>query len=417
MKKNNILNYLFICIVINLIPIILLGIFEIQNKIYSVLVIIMYMVQTLIMFWAVKPKIKETSKKVIVIFIAFFILQVIVQIFNYIKWSRIEIKDIANIFSCLANIYIFVYLCSKFETTKEEFIDFMKKIVIIGIISCIYNVIANWNDIINIVNIKESYDVSISSFFPNRNQYAIFMLICIIANLYIIANKVSKKYIAIQILFIISIILTMSRNAILGLAILYGVYLCLNFKNINSKLTKKQKIIIVASVILFIIIATILLIKIPDLIENINKLFIRTYTVNTESGRLALWINGFNIFKDNPILGVGRFTGVNINMNEYNSPLDQFHNIYVETLVSYGIVGLIGLIYLFYIIIKKILNSKLGNTEKKIMLSSIIVFLAISCFETTTRFSIGYADTISMIYFFTIPLICANMNSKEEENE
>ena len=417
MKKNNILNYLFICIVINLIPIILLGIFEIQNKIYSVLVIIMYMVQTLIMFWAVKPKIKETSKKIIVIFIAFFILQVIVQIFNYIKWSRIEIKDIANIFSCLANIYIFVYLCSKFEITKEEFIDFMKKIVIIGIISCIYNVIANWNDIINIVNIKESYDVSISSFFPNRNQYAIFMLICIIANLYIIANKVSKKYIAIQILFIISIILTMSRNAILGLAILYGVYLCLNFKNINSKLTKKQKIIIVASVILFIIIATILLIKIPDLMKNINKLFIRTYTVNTESGRLALWINGFNIFKDNPILGVGRFTGVNINMNEYNSPLDQFHNIYVETLVSYGIVGLIGLIYLFYIIIKKILNSKLGNAEKKIMLSSIIVFLAISCFETTTRFSIGYADTISMIYFFTIPLICANMNSKEEENE
>lgn len=417
MKKNNILNYLFICIVINLIPITLLGIFEIQNKIYSVLVIIMYMIQTLIMFWAVKPKIKETSKKIIVIFIAFFILQVIVQIFNYIKWSRIEIKDIANIFSCLANIYIFVYLCSKFEITKEEFIDFMKKIVIIGIISCIYNVIANWNDIINIVNIKESYDVSISSFFPNRNQYAIFMLICIIANLYIIANKVSKKYIAIQILFIISIILTMSRNAILGLAILYGVYLCLNFKNINSKLTKKQKIIIVASVILFIIIATILLIKIPDLIENINKLFIRTYTVNTESGRLALWINGFNIFKDNPILGVGRFTGVNINMNEYNSPLDQFHNIYVETLVSYGIVGLMGLIYLFYIIIKKILNSKLGNAEKKIMLSSIIVFLAISCFETTTRFSIGYADTISMIYFFTIPLICANMNSKEEENE
>ena len=415
MKKNNILNYLFICIVINIIPVALLKIFEIPSKIYTISVILGYMVQTLIMAWAVRYKLKETSKKAIIFFAILFILQVTAQIFNYLRWDKIVIRDIANIFSVLVNIYIFIYLCSKFKITKEEFISFMKKMLILGLISCIYNIFANWSDILNIFNAKDSYSVSISSFFPNRNQYGLFMLICIISSLYIIIKEKSKKYILTQILFIISLILTMSRNAILGLVILYGLYIVLNIKNMILKLTKKQKIILTSSIIVILLIGIILLFSVPMIWETIDKLFLRTDTISTGSGRTIVWKNGINITKNNPILGVGRFTGVSLNTNQYNSPLTQFHSIYIETLVSYGILGLASLVYLFITIIKKVLNSKIQTIEKKIMLSSIIVFLVLSCFETTCRFAAGYVDTIYMIFFFTIPLIYANIKSETEE--
>ena len=51
------------------------------------------------------------------------------------------------------------------------------------------------------------------------------------------------------------------------------------------------------------------------------------------------------------------------------------------------------------------------------MLISVVVFLVISCFETTCRLSIGYADTISMIYFIAIPIIYSNIKGQKVEEE
>ena len=72
-QNKNILNYLFICIVINIIPTVLLGEFNISNKIYTLLTIGVYVIQTLIMLWYIKDKIKTTSKKMVISIIIFFI--------------------------------------------------------------------------------------------------------------------------------------------------------------------------------------------------------------------------------------------------------------------------------------------------------------------------------------------------------
>ena len=142
-QNKNILNYLFICIVINIIPVVLLGEFNIPNKIYTLLTIGVYVIQTLIMLWYIKDKIKTTSKKMVISIIIFFILQVITQVVNIVNFGIIEIKDIANILVVAINIYIFVYIASKFEVTKEQFVDFMKKMIFLGVVSCIYNLIVN----------------------------------------------------------------------------------------------------------------------------------------------------------------------------------------------------------------------------------------------------------------------------------
>lgn len=418
MKNKNILDYLFFCIIINLIPIISLKVLEIPNKIYTILVLFVYAIQTLIMCFVVRKKLKETSKKTIIILLLFFILQIIAQLISYFKWNHFEIQDVANIFSVTINLFLYLYLCAKFEITKDEFISFMKKMIIVGLIACIYNIIVNWGSIINIFNLDYSYSVSISSFFPNRNQFGMFLLIMIMSTLYILIDKRSKGYIALLIVFLINLIWTMSRNAMLGTGVLVILFILFNGKDIVREMTKKQKIIVCSILAILVIIVVVLLFTIPEIWETINRLFIRTDLSDPTAGRMKIWKNGIDILKNNPVIGVGRFQAIYLNNTVYKSLLDQFHNIYIETLVSYGIIGLTGLGYLIIRNIKKVKNSAIDKVTKRLMLSSIIVFLVISFFETTCRFAIGYVDTINMIYFFTIPLIYANIkNEKEVPNE
>lgn len=415
MKTRNILDYLFACIIINLIPVILLKVFEISSKLYTVLVLVAYATQTLLMCWLVRKKITETSKNLIIILITFFVLQIIAQLLSYFRWKNIEVQDIANILSLIINIFIFLYLCAKFEVTKKDFIAFMKKMVIVGLISCIYNIIVNWEYIINIFSVEYSYNVSISSFFPNRNQFGSFMLVMIISTLYILINQRDKKYIFLLLLFIINLILTMSRNAILGMGLVFIFFIIFNLKDFYKRLSQKQTIIICCIIAVLIIIGIVLLITIPEISDTIDRLFLRTSTGDLTSGRTKVWANGIEIWQNNPLIGVGRFQAININMTIYNSNLNQFHNVYIETLVSFGIVGLVGLVYIIFREIKKVKNSQIDKTSKRLMITSILVFLVISCFETTCRFAIGYVDALNMIFYFTIPLIYANIKGEKEE--
>ena len=417
MKTRNILDYLFVCILINLIPVILLKVFEIPSQIYTILVLLVYAIQTLIMCWVVRKKVKETSKNIIIVLIVFFILQIIAQVCSYFRWQNLEIQDVANILSLTVNIFIYLYLCAKFEITKKDFIAFMKKMVIVGLISCIYNIIVNWEIIINFFGLEYSYLVSISSFFPNRNQFGSFMLIMIIATLYILINQKDKKYIFLLLLFIINLILTMSRNAILGMGLVFIFFIIFNIKDFYKKLSKKQIIIICCIIAVLIIIGIVLLITIPEISDTIDRLFLRTYTLDPTSGRMKVWTTGIEIWQNNPLIGVGRFHAININETVYNSELDQFHNIYIETLASFGIVGLLGLAYIIFREIKKVKNSQIDKTSKRLMITSILVFLVISFFETTCRFAIGYVDTLNMIFYFTIPLIYANIKGEKEEEK
>ena len=418
MEQNdkNILNYLFTCIVINIIPIMLLGEFNIPNKIYTILTILVYIIQILIMIWCTKNKIKDTSKKIIIFILVIFSLQVITQIINFLNFGSVEIKDIANIVAVILNIYLFIYMALRSEITKDQFIDFMKKVVFLGVISCIYNIIVNFEDVINIFNVKNSYDLNLKSFFANRNQYGIFLIIVMLSNLYVLNIEHSKKYIVLQIIFVISAILTMSRNTILGTIIMNLLFLSFNIKNIKEKLTKKQMITLISVCSIVVLIILLSIVFVPEIKETINKLFIRTYTISTDSGRIKLWINGVDLVNSNLLTGIGRFKAIMLNNTAYNSRLDQFHSIYVETLVTYGIVGEVCLIYSIVQYIKRIKNSFIDKGEKNIMLIGIITFLIISCFETTCRLSIGYADTITMIYFITIPLMYTNIKLKEENN-
>lgn len=410
MKKNNILTYLFVCIIINIIPTAMLKVLEIPNKIYVIANAICYALIILIMLHAVRKEIKKVPNKKIILLITFVLLQIIVQIVNYFCQGSIQFLDIVNILSVTINIFIFIICVSYSNVEKEDIQEFMKKMVLLGLVACLYNIIINGMQMLNIAKLTNSYIANFSSFFPNRNQFGSFIVTILLANLYIKQENKKNFYKLAEIIFIINLVLTMSRTAIIGMIFMYIIKFCLDYFYIKK--ISKNRFIFITFMIMILIVVMIFVFTSERYIKLIDKLFIRSENIQTGYGRTTVWKNGIDmILNGNYLLGLGRFNAVNLNKTVYNSHLEYFHSIYIETFVTYGIVGIIFLFLLFKYIIKRISKSSLDRVYKNIFITYVGVFMIISIFETTTRFSIGYADIMNMIWFITVPIIVSSKNS------
>ena len=404
-KKINIMKYLFICIIINLIPIIMLGVFQVSQSLYSKMVYAIFCIQTIIMIFAIKQKVFSISNKQIYLLLLFIIIQIGSQAVMYLIDKHIEMLDIINILCVALNFFIFVICVPKLEVKNQDIMKFMKRMVALGVIACIYNIIINGLDMIHLINLDSSYSASFSSFFSNRNQFGIFVLICIISNLYL-KNANKKRYLIINLLFVINLVLTMSRTSIMGLVLIYVIKYYLDLK--NKKIGKKQIFNFIIILLLITLVVVYLCIS-TGFVEVFVRLFIRKETLETASGRTTIWKNGLNIVLDRNILtGVGRFKAIEINQREYDSTLNQFHNMYIEIFVSFGISGLIIFLTFLIAVLKSIKRSNCDY--KNILVATVVCFWILGFFESFCKFSAGYVDTICTIYLFAIPLLLSRTN-------
>ena len=113
---------------------------------------------------------------------------------------------------------------------------------------------------------------------------------------------------------------------------------------------------------------------------------------------------------------MGRFQGTESLKFEKKS-FSQFHNIYVDSLVTGGIVELLFVLYIYGFVIRKIFKSNIEKKYKNLYLTMFITFAIYICFESFGRFSIGASDTLCLIFFVTIPLLHANSSNAEEKQK
>lgn len=371
------------------------------------------MIQTILLsICKIENKIKLTYKEFVFICIIVFI-EILSNLLTILLFDNYNLNEILVIVSVTTNIYFLIVCMKHYKIELKELYVFFYKLVKIGIIACIFNLFLNYKQILNLSVLNNSYEAQFSSFFANRNTFGILMLICIISNQYLIEEKYNKKCIIYQLLFVINIILTMARTSILGFVLFYILYLFFSYIKYHKKITKyKFFYLIIAFVVL--IACTFKVITTPTLFNKIDTLFLRTNSVKSGTGRTDVWMNGLNIcIQYNLLFGVGRYKALELNETIFNSDLPYFHSIYIETLATYGICGLIVLIYGVKNIFKKIRKSEFKYNL--ITISAMYSFLFISIFESTTRFSIGYADTVSLIYFFSIPILIGNVYDKLKE--
>lgn len=413
---------LIFIVILNIIPVIQANIFSktIGNSSSEITVGITFIIElALIVYYFIKYKIKfnKTTLKYMIAFSILIGIMLFTQIVMFFR-GYFNARDIIDIGTKFCTITLLIISFTSLRIEKDELKNFFKFMIIIGIIACLYNLIYYSKEIVGLLDIKNSYSVHIKSFFANRNQYGLFLMMVIMSNFYLLANEKNKKNIIIYIITILillcNMVFTMSRTALGGTVFFILI-------SLFSLLKGKRRIITILSIIcIAIVIGIIVFISAPDLIQKIENLFLRPETITTGGGRTKIWKEGVNIVvQENPISGVGRFSGVN-QLNDYLRTLglhtSQFHSVYIETLVSGGILAVIALIFMFVRNIYYLIKSQLLPKEKNIIICMIITFMIVGLVESC-RFSMGYVDTIFTIMFFSIPVLVIEQAKYDKINK
>ncbi len=245
------------------------------------------------------------------------------------------------------------------------------------------------------------------SFFAHRNQFAIFLYIAIISNMFLIMKYGKIRYILPLIVLGINLLLTASRTGILCTAIFIFLFFVT-----TPKIKIRYKILIfLICAVLFGISVKVIYEQYPDIAQKVEKVFIRSQSIKNFTGRSDIWKIGINLInKDDKTLafGVGRFIGIKALEGLQNGNITQFHSFYVDMLVTGGIMELVYLISIYLVVIVKVLKSKMDKKFKFIYVSAFLSYAVYCLCESLGRFSIGCADTVCLIMFISIPLLHAN---------
>lgn len=431
-KMNNIMNkviekiktklnlpiILFIIIFINFIPLILPNMFS--KEAIAVPVFLMaggFAIEIGIMFCYFLVEFKKNDKKIeitkemkkaFILLSIVTIILLIVQVCNFFT-SNLSKMDIVNIGCIFANIvFLFILILNK-KINEKDIYSFFKAIVYMALASCIVNLLIYYKEILGFIGIGPKYSmvIKIKSFFANRNQFAFFLYVGIIADIILLKNENKIIYKILLPVFFISLIITMSRTGLLvGLILLVMLFF------INEKMSLKTKLSISAGlIVLGIIILIIVSNFMPTLWKSINANLVRIHEVKNLSGRTDIWSIGINLLVQKPqnmLFGIGRFNAIKLLEDVDGTRFTQYHNIYLDSLVTGGIITLAYFIFIFYTVIKKVIKSDLDKNIKNVYITMFITYAIYIMFESFGRFSIGCSDTLCLIFFITIPLLHAN---------
>jgi len=392
---------LFACILFSLFPIVFAHTISpdfASSMMYQVLVGIMFILQSVIVL---KYFLTSETKTIKIIFLIYALILTISQLITLLLSSLtigINYLDIINAFARFISVFIFLCIPSKMTISKDDFRRFMLLITILGLVASLYNLVTNFREALNILNINNAYEVSFTSFYLNRNSFAQLLLFSIIANSFLNSETKRKYRLLFYLLYFINIFLTLSRTVLASVIIFLVVSSVIYKRNI----IKGSIIILIAIIILALLIQT----K-PDIKRFIIDMVVRKETGT--SGRTDLWSVGIRILDDsNWFFGVGYISSIDI-INDMGFSSHEFHSFYIETLVGGGIIDL--LLHLIILIFISARIKVIYKNDRKIgalYFSAYISLLVYAMFESASIFSMGYVGTLFTIFIVTIPLLYSN---------
>ena len=308
--------------------------------------------------------------------------------------------DILNGLASVLIFFIYFTLPLNIKISEQTIYKLHVKMIKFALLSCIYNIIVNLDDLLTINMLTNSYDAAFQSFFSNRNQYGAFLFIALTVLDILDKTKISKKKVVLlYIILFINLLLTMSRGAILASL----VYFSLSF--LSKKKANKDWIFLCS------FICIVIFVFLNDSIRNI----IKDYIIRPDhgsTGRSSLWSLGLQIYEENSLLfGTGGNTALDM-AKDMGMTRSEFHSFYIEALLSSGIIGLLFIVFILFVIIKKHLN-EISYKNKRIKLKlRIISFLCLGLVESVNVFSLGYVGIFFSVFIITLPLLMSN----EERN-
>lgn len=310
-----------------------------------------------------------------------------------------SIASLAQFFlpAILAIVLIFGF--GKLHFDRQDAEKLLQVITAMMVFSSLYNIILNFQDITTITSIAGSYDVDIKGFFYNRNVLGYMMATGIASALYLWVRQKKWIYAPTIAILVVSLLATMSRGAIIFTLIFCIIFLLNQYK---SKLAGA---------------AVLAAILVPLSLFAINQPFIQNNYIRSDSidtGRTGLREFGLDYFmQHNILLGDGQRAMTALE-EEYDR--SSYHNLYIESLVTQGILGvaivLLGIGYAFSrirIVIRK--YPDLGF----FFLAYLLAYVAYIFIEALPLFYATPNSIVTTYIILLMPLLLANFINKQAD--
>ncbi len=398
LNSKKILKIISICIMI-LIP--FLQVFGRYLEKYNIInnsdsinpAIIFYVATPVLLFIYIRDLIKSKRKLDIFDYL-FYILTfagIIASVFAIDSYLSIFGKALRHEGFLTVLSYYLLFINWKNNGTKKEVCDFIKLVVLIGILNSIYSILQIYTNFSFILRFSQD-DTMAFGLCINPNFFGSLMVTVLsIVSCYFLMNKNSsiKEYLIIILLFI-GLINSQSTGPFLTIVVALIFISIFLYKKKNLVL---RKLIILTFILLATYSSIYLLNKYVYRIDRCEMCDINKTIENGGNGRLNIWKNSLGVIKDNFFTGVGfdnfhlaypnpkidSSISLTVTNGEVSaSPMksyfivDNAHNVYLHTLSTTGIIGLIPYLMLCLFTFIKGLKSK--NKLMFLLLSGFVAY-------------------------------------------
>ena len=257
------------------------------------------------------------------------------------------------------NVWLFVLIglygaYYRKSVTKNCFEKMCDLIVVLSVLAAIYGLyqfnqisIANGRTFLEF-HIFNSPTRRITSTFMNANIYAMVIdFVCVICMYRFVKNEnilYRIFYFIIALFNFFVLYLTGSRTALLPFVVIFPIFLyCIRWKKL-----------FITSIVLELCVCGLVFLK-PNLIPRISDM-------STFASRIKIWKTAFLCISMHPFFGWGPQTYKQFYPLVHGHKAPHAHNIYTDSILSYGIVGTLILLVYIFLLNKEIFTS---NTRKE----------------------------------------------------
>ncbi len=333
-------------------------------------------------------------------------------------WGSLE--RMGGFWTFLHYLVYFIILISVFRT-KEDWFRLLKVMVFVGVLSALYG----FGQKTNIkFFIGSGERARIFGTLGNAALFAGYQIVNLfLALILVFSSPVSLKqrpyfFIAAAI-NTIAVLMTAVRGSVLGVGVGFLVFAFLYFFFSKSRVAKRVLIGIIAALILFIAFSFAFnnsqFVKNSRYLSRITDFSLQAYTVQT---RLWAWQAGFEGWKETPktiLFGWGP-ENFNVPFSKHFNPkffaglgsetlFDRAHNMFVEILVTMGLLTFLAYISIFLIAYKLIWRNLRSGMEPSLgigLISLITAYIIHNCFifDTSANFLVFFT-VLGFITFLT----------------
>lgn len=340
----------------------------------------------------------------------FIIILILILINSYFvaegQRSRVLARRNISIFS----IYLMTFSLLSKEKIKIVFKSLLTLLVIYNILG-VLGFIFKFEYFFGFIKNELVDNFRYSSVLKNPNSFGEFTYLSLMISIYLFIDTNNKKTKVVYLLSIfislLSLVVSMSRNAVLMTVISVIFLIVFNYNNINKQVKRMLAVVFITGLIGIVILSIVNF----DFVLNLFRL---NQGLNE---RVDLWLFVLQYIKVRPFVGIGYGNSSLIFLNHLYFQVSHAHNLYLSLLFENGLIPTIVIIgYFVYVIVTLFKFRKLTvryNNEITIILVVLVSFLAGQIFE----FSFLKIDAMNYLIFILLGISMSVFSKIKDEGK